>query len=228
MIESADRGIGRIMARLDRLGLAEDTAVFFFSDNGGYAGVTTNKPLRGFKGMLYEGGIREPMFVRWKGRIKPGGVCETPVIGVDFCPTFLEIAGASKPDGQPLDGESLVPLLQQRGPLERKAIFWHFPVYIQAGRGVAGTWRCTPVSVIRQGDWKLLEFFEDGRLELYNLRQDIGERNNLATKRPEKARELHAALRAWRTSVNAPIPTAPNPKYDPKQKPSEPAPKPSP
>ncbi len=221
MVENADRNIGRLLARLDELGLTEDTIVFFFSDNGGYGGVTNMKPLRGCKGMLYEGGIREPLIVRWPGRTRPGGVCDVPVICTDFYPTCLEMAGAARPAGHLLDGESLVPLVSGRGAPMRDALFWHFPAYLQRlPEGFEedsrdGVWRTTPCGVVRQGDWKLIEYFEDGAVELYNLREDVGERRNLAEKLPEKARELRNLLRAWREDVNAPVPTQSNPAYIP-------------
>jgi arylsulfatase A-like enzyme len=222
MIESVDQGVGAILAKLDQLGLADNTVVVFFSDNGGVGGyrelgiaggeITSNRPLRGGKGMLYEGGIREPTIVRWPAKVKAGTRCATPVIGLDFYPTFLEIAGAEKKPGQILDGESLVPLLTGTGTLKRDAIFWHFPAYLQGGKG---TWRTTPAGAIRSGDWKLIEFFEDNRLELYNLADDIGEAADLAEKMPEKAKELHDRLVAWRKAVNAPVPTEKNPQFDP-------------
>jgi len=226
MIESTDRGVGRIMAKLDELKLADNTVVLFFSDNGGVGGyralgiegqeITSNSPLRGGKGMLYEGGIRVPMIVRWPGEARPGSVCNTPVVGIDFYRTFLEMAGAQKRPRQILDGESLVRLLKQSGTLKRDAIFWHFPCYLEGGHG---TWRTTPAGAIRQGDLKLIEFFEDNRLELYNLRDDIGEKHDLAKVMPEKARQLHRRLVEWRKSVGAPVPSKPNPGYDPEAKP---------
>ncbi|TKJ38215.1 MAG: aryl-sulfate sulfohydrolase [Planctomycetes bacterium B3_Pla] len=223
MIESTDQGVGRIMARLDELGLTDETIVIFSSDNGGVGGykelgikggeITSNAPLRGGKGMLYEGGIRVPLLVRWPGVVKPGSRCDTPAITVDFYPTLLEIAGAARPAKQVLDGRSIVPLLKGAGSLKREAIFWHFPAYLQ---GSGGTWRTTPAGAVRQGEWKLLEFFENGRLELYNLERDIGEKNDLARILPEKTKELHNLLRNWRKSVNATVPTQLNPKYEPK------------
>jgi len=212
MIESTDQGVGRIMGKLDELKLAADTVVIFFSDNGGVGGITDNSPLRGAKGMLYEGGIREPMIVRWPGKVKAGGTCGAAVIGIDFYPTFLEIAGAPRPEGQVLDGVSLVGLMTRGEPLAERAIFWHFPAYLQGG---GTTWRTTPAGAVQKGDLKLIEFFEDGRLELYNLKDDLGEKDNLAAKLPEKARELHELMKAWRKAVNAPVPTERNPDYDP-------------
>ena len=213
MIESTDDGIGRILARLDELKIADNTVVIFFSDNGGYGGVTSNAPLRGAKGMLYEGGIREPMIVRWPGKVKPASRCDEAVIGIDFYPTLLEIAGAPAPAGQVLDGVSIVKLMTEGKPLGRKAIFWHFPCYLQ-GSGPIG-FRTTPAGAVQMGDFKLIEFFEDGRLELYNIKDDIGETKDLAAAMAEKARELHDALVAWRKQVKAPVPTELNPQYDP-------------
>jgi arylsulfatase A-like enzyme len=215
MVESVDQSVGRVMKRLDELGLTDNTVVIFFSDNGGVFGITSMEPLRGGKGTLYEGGIREPMIVRWPGKTRAGSVCDVPVIGIDFYPTMLDIAGAPKPAGQVLDGESIVPLLKGDKGLKRDAIFWHFPAYLQRNYGWKETWRTTPAGVIRRGDWKLIEYFEDGRLELYNLKDDIGEQNNLAHKMPDKTRQLHGLLKQWRKSVNAPVPTELNPAYSP-------------
>jgi len=218
MIESVDESVGQILKILDELNLTEKTIIVFFSDNGGYGPVTSMAPLRGSKGMLYEGGIREPLVVRWPGKIPAGSKCDTPVIGIDFFPTFLEILGLSQPPDHPLDGESLVPLLFQTGQLKRNAIFWHFPAYLEAYRDTPGPWRTTPAGAVRQGDWKLIEFFEDGRLELYNLKNDISESRNLAGEMPEKTAELHQLLKDWRKSLNAPVPTELNPKYNPGKK----------
>ncbi|MBI3850017.1 MAG: sulfatase [Verrucomicrobia bacterium] len=217
MIYSVDESVGRIVALLDELKLAEKTLVIFSSDNGGVGGyeregikkangITDNAPLRGGKGMLYEGGIRVPYIFRWPGKIPKGTVCDTPINSVDLYPTLLEVAGASPSPNYPLDGESYLKLLTSGGKatLNREAIYWHFPGYLGAGEN---TWRTTPVGAIRSGDWKLLEFFEDGRLELYNLRDDLGEKNNLVAKLPDKVRELHAKLVAWRQELKAPMPT---------------------
>jgi arylsulfatase A-like enzyme len=218
MIDSVDDSVGAVLSKLDQLGLTEKTIVLFFSDNGGYAGATSNHPLRGAKGMLYEGGIREPLIVKWPGVTAPGSVCHEPVIGVDLYPTLLEVTGAARPPGYTLDGVSLVPLLKDAtGRLDREAIFWHFPCYLQGqGDPHGGPFRTTPAGAIRMGPWKLIEWFETGRLELYNLEDDIGESNNLAERYPDKLKQLHQAMRAWRNQVDAPIPTTPNPKYDPK------------
>ena len=213
MISSLDENVGRILAKLDELRLADRTVVIFMSDNGGlvYEGrskepVTSNLPLRAGKGHLYEGGIREPMMVRWPGVTKPGSLCEIPLSSIDFFPTILQMAGAKPPANHAIDGRSFVPLLKQSGPLHREALFWHYPHYSNQG-GVPG-------GAVRAGDYKLIEFYEDGRLELYNLANDIGESRNLASTDPSRARRLHHALEAWRRSVHAAMPT-PNPQYDP-------------
>jgi len=198
------------------LKLADNTVVIFASDNGGVGGyereglkkgkgdVTDNAPLRSGKGSLYEGGTRVPFIVRWPGKVKAGSACDVPAIHVDVYPTCVALAGARMPDTQVFDGESLVPLLRGSGAtLAREAIYQHFPGYLGIG---VDQWRTTPVSLVHAGDWKLMEYLEDGRLELYNLREDIGEAKNLAAARPEKAQELHAKLVAWRAAVKAPMP----------------------
>ena len=223
MIASIDESVGRVMATLEELGLADDTVLVFTSDNGGVGGyareglrqndrgkgdITDNAPLRSGKGSLYEGGIRVPFIVRWPGVVNPGSSCDTPTIHVDVFPTLLEITGAPAPR-QRLDGTSLVPLLRAPGTkLGRDAIFQHFPGYLGMGKN---RWRTTPVSLVHAGDWKLMEFLEDGRLELYNLRDDVGETKNLAGELPDKAGELHRRLVAWRTEVQAPMPRAKRP-----------------
>jgi len=217
MIESTDQGVGRIVNKLDEMGLTDNTIVFFFSDNGGVKGITSNQPLRGGKGMLYEGGIREPMFVRWPGVVKPDTTCDTPVIGIDMYPTILEMTGLRKPKGKLLDGESIVPLLEGQKSLDRKAIFWHFPAYLQGKAEGARDphFRTRPGAAVRMGDFKLIEYFEDGALELYNLKEDISERNNLVDMMLEKTAELHKLMLAWREKINAPVPTELNPDYNP-------------
>jgi arylsulfatase A-like enzyme len=215
MIESVDQSVASVLDKLDELHLAGNTVVFFFSDNGGYGNATMMDPLRGSKGMLYEGGIRVPALVRWPGRAGAGRACDAPVIGLDFYPTILEMAGVPQPAGHILDGESLVPLLKGTGGLKRKSIFWHYPVYLEPYNDRQWPWRTTPAGAVRQGDWKLIEFFEDRHIELYNLKDDISEKNDLAAVRPEKAKELHTLLVRWRESVKAPVPTARNPEFDP-------------
>ncbi|HUR57647.1 MAG TPA: sulfatase [Opitutaceae bacterium] len=216
MIASVDESVGRVMATLDELKLAENTVLVFVSDNGGVGGyeregikgeggdVTDNAPLRSGKGSLYEGGTRVPFIVRWPGQTKAGTANDVPAIHVDIYPTLVAIAGGKMPTSQVFDGESLVPLFRNpAGKLTRDAIYQHFPGYLGAGTN----WRTTPVSYIHAGDWKLMEYLEDRHLELYNLRDDIGEKNNLAAAQPERAKEMYARLVAWRTAIKAPMPT---------------------
>src|SRR5690606_13631745 len=191
MIDSMDQSIGAVLRALQENDFAENTVVLFTSDNGGHAGATKMTPLRGSKGMLYEGGIRVPMCVRWPGVIEPGATCDVPVIGVDLYPTLLELAGLERPAGTTLDGESLLPLFTQSGTLQREAIYWHFPAYLQGSIKRHGAFRTRPAGAIRQGDYKLIEFFEGGTLELYNLADDISETENLVKKLPKKSAELH-------------------------------------
>ncbi|MCA9070747.1 MAG: sulfatase, partial [Planctomycetaceae bacterium] len=218
MIQAVDDGVARIQSALDELGLTENTVILFFSDNGGYGPATDMKPLKGYKGTYYEGGIRVPFFVKWPGVVKPGSQSEEPIIGVDLYPTICEIANAPLPKKQPLDGTSLVPLFRGEEKWPERALYWHFPAYLQSYQ----VWdeqrdplfRSRPCSIIRLGDWKLHQYFENGDLELYHLKDDIGETTNLASKNPEKAKELLSRLEAWQKEIGAPIPRQPNPEYD--------------
>jgi arylsulfatase A-like enzyme len=216
MIESVDRGVGRVMQTLRDLGLRENTIVIFYSDNGGLGGyqsiglenngITDNAPLKGGKGSFYEGGIRVPLIVRWPGVVRPGTTTDEPVIGTDFYPTLLEAVGAAPPDGYPLSGTSFLPVLKDAGAkLAREALHWHFPGYLQAYG--PGLWRTSPVSVIRSGDWKLLKFYEGPRVELYNLAEDLGETVDLSGQRPEKREELLGRLNEWLRAHDAPMPS---------------------
>jgi arylsulfatase A-like enzyme len=213
MVEGADDSVGRIMKKLDDLKLTDRTVVFFLSDNGGlrYEGkqtepITSNAPLRAGKGHLYEGGVRIPWIVRWPGKVKPGTVCDVPVVSADLYPTIVAAAAAQKHSGHPIDGVDVAPLLAGRSSLNRDALYWHYPHYSNQG-GVPG-------GAIRRGDWKLIEFYEDSHLELYNLKSDISEKHNLARQYPDRAKEMRGMLDNWRRSVNAVMPKA-NPKYDP-------------
>ena len=215
MIESVDRGVGRILSALDRLGVQEETIVVFYSDNGGVDGeavdhwsATDNAPLRMGKGSFYEGGIRVPLIVRWPDVVPPGVTIDEPVIGTDLYPTLLDATKVPRAPNYSLDGESLLPLLRKprTATLSRKNLYWHFPGYLN-GNVQKGTWRTTPVSVIRSGKWKLLKFYEGNRLELYNLEQDIGENRNLKDKKPTVRRRLHQQLQHWLTENDAPMPT---------------------
>ena len=208
MIEQLDSAIGRVLAALDRLGLTDHTIVIFLSDNGGLSTGegfnTSNLPLRGGKGWLYEGGIREPWIIRAPGVTKAGSVCDTPVISNDFYPTLLDLAGLPLRPEQHRDGVSLVPLLKG-GELKRGPLFWHYPHYGNQGGAPSGA--------VRDGEWKLVEWYEDGSLELFNLRDDLAEKKNLAAENAGKAKELQGKLAAWRASVGAKMPT-PNPNFD--------------
>jgi arylsulfatase A-like enzyme len=216
MIKSVDRGVGRIMETLDALGMAENTLLIVYSDNGGLGGyrsigleengVTDHAPLKGGKGSFYEGGIRVPLIVRWPGVVRPGTTTDEPVNSVDFYPTLLDLAGEALPEADGLSGVSFLPVLRDAtASLDREALYWHFPGYLQAYG--PGDWRTTPVSVVRSGPWKLLKFYEGDRLELYNLDEDIGETRNLARQRPEVRERLLDRLTGWLDRTEAPLPT---------------------
>jgi arylsulfatase A len=211
LLEELDESVGAIVAAVNRLGLAGSTLVLFVSDNGGLEHeqngtvVTSNRPLRGEKGTLYEGGIRVPAIARWPGVVPAGTVCDTPVTTHDVHPTLVELAGGTIPATDPVDGTSLVSVLRDpAAPLPRDTLFWHLPHYHHA----------TPAGAVRRGSWKLLEYFEDGRLELYDLAQDPGETTDLAAAEPRRAEQLREALANWRETVGARMPR-PNPDHDP-------------
>lgn len=218
MIKSTDDGIGLIMAKLEELNIADDTAIIFFSDNGGYGPATDMNPLYGYKGTYYEGGIRVPLAIRWPGKITAGQSSEALVTGVDIYPTLCEIMGTSLP-AQTFDGESILPIAQGGKPDPERAIFWHFPAYLQSYAQTAAEqrdvlFRSRPVSVVRRGDWKLHHFYEDDAYELYNLREDIGETNNLAKLQPGTTKRLSRLLKGWLKDTGADIPRAPNPDFN--------------
>ncbi len=202
-VEMMDHYIGQFLKALDDLGLGENTIVFFTSDNGGNPEDTSNHPLRGNKWMLYEGGIREPFMVRWPGRIRTGSVSHEPVIATDLFPTFCDLAGIDPLGLGPLDGMSLLPLLQSpSSTLNREDLIWHFPNY-HPPKGYAGT---SPCSAIRHRDFKLIYTYEDERSELYNLAHDIGETRDLAQELPDMRTQLQTALFAYLSSVDARLP----------------------
>jgi len=206
MVEAMDLAVGKIINQLKTLGLYENTVIIFMSDNGGLSTSeghpTSNLPLRAGKGWLYEGGIREPMIIRWPGMTQPGTQSSEPVMSTDFYPTMLQMAGLPLLPNQHLDGKSLVPLLKKGSQIQERCLFWHYPHYGNQGG--------SPGSALRCGKYKLIEFFEDNHIELYDLSQDIGERKNLSKKIPEKAAELKEKLHSWRENVGALMPT-PNP-----------------
>lgn len=199
MVEAMDQAVGKVLDKLKELGLDDNTVVCFMSDNGGLStsegSPTSNLPLRGGKGWLYEGGIREPFLIKWPGAAKPGSTCDVPVVSTDFYPTMLEMAALPAMPEQNKDGVSLVPLLKQNGSIKRDAIYWHYPHYANQGG--------FPGGAIREGDYKLLERFEDGRVHLYNLADDIGERNDLAAMMPDRVAHMRQDLHAWYKEVDA-------------------------
>jgi arylsulfatase A-like enzyme len=209
MVEAMDLAVGKVLAKLDELGLRENTLIVFTSDNGGLStsegSPTSNLPLRGGKGWMYEGGIRESLIVSWPALVKPGSLISTPVSSPDFFPTLLEAAQAKPQPSQKLDGLSLMPVLQGDS-LPERALFWHYPHYGNQGGA--------PTAAVRRGDWKLIEWMEDGRVELFNLAQDLSEKKDLASAEPERTAQMLAELRTFQQDVTARLPT-PNPKYNP-------------
>ena len=219
MIQAVDDGVGRIHATLEQLDLTDNTVIIFFSDNGGYGPATDMHPLKGYKGTYYEGGIRVPFFVKWPGVVKPQSRSAEPIIGVDLYPTLCDIAQVALPTEQPVDGRSLVPLLNgQVTTFGERPLFWHFPAYLDS----YAVWdeqrdplfRSRPCSMIRSGPWKLHQYFEDDGIELYNLTEDIGETTNLKDVHPEVAVRLLTQLKEWQQNIKAPVPSEANPDFD--------------
>ncbi len=211
MVESMDENVGRLLQFLEQENLSENTIVVFTSDNGGMSISnrtdnipTTNLPLRAGKGYLYEGGIREPLIIRWPGKIENGTITDFPATGTDLYPTLLDVAGIQLKPQQHKDGISLKPLLEGR-EMDERPLFWHYPHY---SGGLGGR----PSGAVRSGDYKLIEFFEDNHIELYNLKNDIEEKTDLSKTQPEKAHELKQLLHQWRKDVGAQMPF-PNPAY---------------
>ncbi len=214
MVASMDQSVGRVLERLDRHDITDNTLVIFTSDNGGltqrygkHDSFTENLPLRRGKGSAYEGGVRVPTIVRWPGVTEAGSVCVEPILTIDYYPTLLEIASASgdRTHNASVDGISIVPLLRDSASTLDRDLYWHYPHYHAGGDG--------PYSAIRSGVWRLIEFHEDEGLRLFNLATDIGEQHDLASQMPERADKLQAKLHAWRQRVSAQMPTA-NPKFD--------------
>lgn len=214
MVAAVDDSVGEILKTLKELQLEDNTTVIFFSDNGGLCtkpqpGPTSNLPLRSGKGWLYEGGIREPTIVRSPGFTKAGSVSDTPIVSMDFYPTMLDLAGVSQRPDLHSDGQSLIPLLKGRKGNTQRPLYWHYPHYH------GSTW--TPGAAIRVGDWKLIEFYEFQKVELYNIKADIGEKNDLSKKNPKKVKQLRVKLAQWQKEMNAKMPPA-NPAFDPDAK----------
>ncbi|NBR70184.1 MAG: DUF4976 domain-containing protein, partial [Verrucomicrobia bacterium] len=202
MIENMDESVGRILEKIASLGLEKNTIVIFTSDNGGLSNAecspTSNLPLRGGKGWPYEGGVRVPLIVRWPGMTRAGSISAEPVISADLYPTILQMVGLSPSQQKTEDGVSFLSAIKGQDFSERP-LFWHYPHYSNQGGA--------PYGAVRLGDWKLIEWYEDMRLELYDLKADLGEKNNLASKKPEKTASLVALLHDWRQRVNAQMPT---------------------
>lgn len=196
MVESVDQSVGKLTQTLKNEGLLENTIIIFFSDNGGLLGPTNNEPLRSGKGYPYEGGIREPMFVYWKGKITPATSCDIPVSSIDFLPTICALTKTPLPD-KIIDGRDISPLLQKQD-MNQVPLFWHFPHY--RGKDVV------PFSIIRDGDWKLIKRYEGIEFELFNLKNDLGETIDLSKQHPEKVSELNNMLEEWLEYTNAKIP----------------------
>ncbi|KAA3639745.1 MAG: aryl-sulfate sulfohydrolase [Bacteroidetes bacterium] len=216
MVDNLDRNIGRLIKTLNELNFSENTLIIFTSDNGGLWGITDQQPLRAGKGSYYEGGIRVPFFFYWPEKIPSKTATDIPITNLDILPTILEAAGIKY--DQKLDGESLWSAFTGDTTLQNRPLFWHFPIYLEAYRknnlqNRDTLFRTRPGSVVRSGDWKLHHYFEDNGIELYNLKADISESQNLASQKPEKINELIKILNSWRDNVNAPIPDQLNPDY---------------
>jgi arylsulfatase A len=215
MVKSLDMSVGRVLDALDESGKAENTLIVFTSDNGGltqrngiHDGFTENLPLRRGKGSAYEGGVRVPAIAYWPGTTQSGVESKTPIMTIDYYRTFLDAAGlpGDESHNASVDGESIIPVFKDPSHSIDRDLYWHYPHYHAGGDG--------PYSSIRSGDWRLVEFHEDGQLELYHIGDDLGESSNLAANYPEKRAQLLADLRKWRRSVDAQMPS-PNPNYDP-------------
>jgi len=218
-IEQVDISVGRIEKKLKELGLEENTIVIFTSDNGGLASSTSNYPLRAGKGTFYEGGIRDPFCIKWPGVIKPGSETNVPANGIDLMPTFAEIASAELPQNQPVDGVSLLPILKGETFERENPLFFHFPLYLGGGKDIAvlsaidgqeNYWRAVPSTTVISGDWKLIYYYEYERYELFNLKDDISEENDLSSKNTKIAIQLLEKLKNWTRNVHAPIPAVLN------------------
>jgi arylsulfatase A-like enzyme len=202
MIEGVDNSLGAIMKKLEELNLDENTILIFTSDNGGHGLWTSNYPWRGNKGNFYEGGIKVPLIVKWPGITVPASESDVPVMSTDFYPTMLEMAGLPLMPEQHPDGLSLIPLLKNQDKIKRKALYWHFPNYT----GIEHPNASVPVGVIRYQNWKMIESFEDGHLELYDLQKDTREEKNLADHYPGLASKLQKMMVKWRKEVNVQYP----------------------
>lgn len=220
MVENLDRNLGLLFQALRKNNQLENTLIIFLSDNGGLKGITDQRPLRSGKGSYYEGGIRVPFFFVWEGKIKAGSTNSTPITNLDLYPTILE--ALKIPIGElTLDGASLLPILTAEGEMKERALFWHFPIYLEAYQyGQDETrdslFRTRPGSAMRLGKWKLQYYFENNEVELFDLENDLSEKNDLSTQLPEKTEELLDQMKAWWSSTSAPIPQTLNPAFQKK------------
>lgn len=214
MVENLDTQIGRMIRYLKESGKLNNTFILFISDNGGVYRFTKQWPLRAGKGSYYEGGIREPMFINWPGKIAGGAKIDVPVTNLDIYPTLLNVAGVNVPDGKIIDGRSVLPIIKG-ARIAPRPLFWHFPIYLEGGNIETQDvkFRTRPGSAIRLGNWKLIQYFENNDIELYDLSNDIGEKNNLAKTNREMAKKLVGMLEKWRENTNAPVPSELNPNY---------------
>ena len=203
MVESVDQAVGRIITILKEEGIFDRTLIIFTSDNGGLLGVTNNAPLRSGKGFPYEGGIRVPLIIFWPDFINGGKVIDTPVSSIDFFPTLSSAAGIKNSTDKVVDGLNLLPLIKGENNIKRQSLFWHFPHY----RG-----KINPYSIIRNGDWKLIKRYDGKPFELFNLKNDLSEKNDLSQDMPEKVKELNEEIMIWLLKTNAKVPRA-NPDY---------------
>jgi len=212
MVESVDQAVGNLIKTLEKLELSEKTMVIFTSDNGGasHFPATDNAPLRRGKGFPYEGGIRVPLIISWPGVVEPGSICNEAIISMDYLPTICEMAGVNLPNDRMIDGLSLMPLSKKSGSLNRKTLYWHFPHYWW------GT-NVQPYSIIRDGDWKLIYWYENEKVELYNIADDLSEKNDLAHQKPEKVKELEKKIKTWLKETGAKLPVK-NSEYNPSTK----------
>lgn len=215
MVENLDTQIGRLIAELKSSGKFDNTFILFTTDNGGVYKVTKQRPLRAGKGAYYEGGIKTPMFIYWPGKVEGEAHSEELVSHLDIYPTLLDVAGVDKSTDKLLDGNSIMPIISGEASFSDRALYWHFPIYLEGGYAECQDpiFRTRPGSAIRLGDWKLIQYFENNDLELYNVTNDISEKKNLIEKFPAKAEELLNKLNEWRTKVGAPVPTTLNPEY---------------
>lgn len=220
MVESVDQAIGNIFNKLEEVGLSDNTVILFTSDNGPYFPASSAEPLRGSKGMLYEGGIRVPAFMwhpKYNGKIKNS---DEPIISIDYFPTILELAYISVPENKLLDGNSILPIIKGES-INRNNLYWHFPAYLQRYAGVNHIWRTSPAGAMRKGPWKIIELFETDQVELYNLDNDLSETTDLSNQYPELTMEMLDELKTWRAKTNAPVPKELNPEFDLEQYESE-------